>query len=245
MPKVLKYHLQPTELVPNSPRPLLHYKNVIPLKTNSSDHRDSAAVWDLFTRNGWRVAWIFRYGPTQPAHFHSQAHECMAVLSGRATIRFGAADTSADLRESTHGSASEGGGVEVTAEAGGGFVIPAGVAHKTFDTDPESTFKLLTPGTGHGIDAEDPRKAMAEIELEGFTMLGAYSNGDWDFVTSGGDFEKSWMLPKPECDPVFRKEEDEEGLLKLWPELALDEMESFKAIGRVVKPAKIGQVGGW
>ena len=125
MVEIRKYHLQPTELIPNSPRPLLHYKNAIPPKPGGA-HRDAVSVYDTFTQNGWRVAWIFRYGQTQLSHYHSRAHECMAVLSGTATIRFGAADTSADLQENTYGDAFEKSGVEVTAEAGDVFVIPAG-----------------------------------------------------------------------------------------------------------------------
>lgn len=214
MVEIRKYHIPPTGLIPNSPRPLLHYKNAIPAKPGST-HRDAVTVYDAFTRNGWRVTWAFRYGPTQRAHFHSRAHECMAVLSGSATIRFGAGDTSTDLQESTYGGAFEGGGVELEAEAGDVFVIPAGVAHKSFGTKPQGELTLLTPGDGHSIEAEDPRKAVGEIELSGFTMLGAYNGGDWDFVTSGGEYEKTWAVPKPEFDPVFGGNED--GLVGLWP----------------------------
>lgn len=214
MVEIRKYHLQPTPLIPNSPRPLLHYKNAIPAKPGSA-HCDAASVYDAFAGNGWRVSWVFRYGPTQRSHFHSRAHECMAVLSGSATIRFGAGDTSTDMQASTHGDAHEEGGVELQAEAGDVFVIPAGVAHKSFDAKPEGTLTLLTPGDGHTIEAEDPRKAVGEIELSGFTMLGAYNGGDWDFVTSGGRYEEAWAVPKPELDPVFGAKE--EGLSKLWP----------------------------
>ena len=213
MVEVRKYHLPPTELIPNSPRPLLHYKNVI-APNSGSTHRDAVAVHDTFAGNGWKVSWIFRYGPTQLSHFHSRAHECMAVLSGTATIRFGAGDTSRDLQANTFGEAHEQ-GVEVTAEAGDVFVIPAGVAHKTFNAKPDASLKLLTPGDGHSIGAEDPRAALGAIELSGFTMLGAYKGGDWDFVTSGGDYEGSWSVPKPELDPVFGS--GEEGLRTLWP----------------------------
>ena len=213
MVQVKQYHLFPTDLIPNSPRPLLHYKGVLAKKPNSS-HCDPAEVWDMFSQNGWRVEWIFRYGPTQLSHYHSKAHECMVVLSGTATIRFGVADTSEDLEENTHGSAWEKGGVEVEGEAGDCFIIPAGVAHKTYNTKPDAEFKLLTPGSGHGIEAEDPKKALSEIELSGYTMMGAYNGGDWDFVMSGGDFEKVWSVPKPKYDPVFG--DSAQGLSRTW-----------------------------
>ncbi|EEU48327.1 uncharacterized protein NECHADRAFT_75785 [Fusarium vanettenii 77-13-4] len=213
MVEVRQYHLIPTHLIPNSPRPLLHYKNVL-LKRPGTAHCDPTEVWDMFTNNEWNVAWIFRYGSTQLSHFHSKAHECMAVLSGTATIRFGVADTSEDLEENTYGSAWEEGGVELQAEAGDVFIIPAGVAHKTYDVKPDEGFKLLTPGGGHGIEADDPRKVLSEIQLSGYTMMGAYNGGDWDFVQSGGDFEKSWAIPKPKNDPVLGQ--SSQGLCKTW-----------------------------
>lgn len=138
----------------------------------------------------------------------------MAVLSGTATIRFGVADTSKDLKKNTHGDAWEAGGVTLEAEPGDVFIIPAGVAHKTYETKPEAELKLLSPGTGHSIEADDPMKALQEIALSGFTMIGAYYGGDWDFVTSGGDFERVWAVPKPKNDPVFGQ--SDQGLCKTW-----------------------------
>lgn len=168
----------------------------------------------MFNKNGWKVSWIFRYGPTQQSHYHSKAHECMAVLSGTATIRFGAADTSEDLDENTHGSAWESGGIELEAEAGDVFVIPAGVAHKTYNAKPDGEFALLTPGRAQGIEARDVKKVLADVVLSGYTMMGAYSGGEWDFVKSGGDYEKVWSVPKPKYDPVFG--ESGQGLGKEW-----------------------------
>ncbi|KAL4894974.1 hypothetical protein BDV59DRAFT_174228 [Aspergillus ambiguus] len=211
--QVRQYHLFPTDLIPNSPRPLLHYKNVLSKKQNVS-HCDPADVWEMFTKNRWEVHWIFRYGPTQQSHYHSKAHECMAVLSGTASIRFGVADTSPDMEKNTYGSAWEEGGVVLEAEPGDVFIIPAGVAHKTHNTKPGAEFALLSPGSGHGIEAEDPTKALSEIKLDGFTMMGAYNGGDWDFIAAGGNFEKVWAVPKPQYDPVFGT--SEQGLCRIW-----------------------------
>jgi uncharacterized protein YjlB len=213
MAEVKQYHLFPTGLIPNSPRPLLHYKKVF-TKRPITSHCDPVEVWKLFTQNEWDVQWIFRYGPTQLSHYHSKAHECMAVLSGTAKIRFGVADTSPDMHENTYGSAWEDGGVVLQAEAGDVFVIPAGVAHKTHDTKPDAAFALLSPGTGHGIKAADPVADLSKVELDGFTMMGAYSGGEWDFVAAGGDFEKVWSVPKPTRDPVFGASEN--GLRGRW-----------------------------
>jgi uncharacterized protein YjlB len=138
----------------------------------------------------------------------------MAVLSGTASIRFGVADTSPDMNENTYNSAWEEGGVLLEAEAGDVFIIPAGVAHKTHNTRPKADFALLSPGNGHGIEADDPKKALSEIKLHGFTMMGAYNGGDSDFVATGGNFEKVWAVPKPKYDPVFGSQEI--GLCKRW-----------------------------
>jgi uncharacterized protein YjlB len=178
MVDVRAYRLPPTSLTPNSPQPLLHYKGLF-----SESERQPYKIHHLFEENGWKTQWIFRYGPTQPAHYHSGIHECMVVLSRTATIRFGAADTSEDLKESTWGGAKEASGVEIIAYAGDVFVIPAGVAHKTYNTSPSAAFNLLTPGHGRDIQADDVTQALKEVELSGFTMMGAYpkSCGDWDF----------------------------------------------------------------
>ncbi|KAF2482198.1 hypothetical protein BDY17DRAFT_317759 [Neohortaea acidophila] len=215
MVEVRKYHLSPTALIPNSPQPLLHYPGLLSKETSSG----AATVHDIYSKNGWETRWIFRYGPTQVSHYHSKAHECMTVLTGSATIRFGVADTSDDLDASTHGDAREAGGVELQANAGDVFIIPAGVAHKTHDTTAGSTFALLTPGEGQSIPTPDPRQTLAEIELSGFTMMGAYpKNGaNWDFAVGGeneGDFAAVWNVAKPELDPILGDAKD--GLVGLW-----------------------------
>ena len=228
MPEIVSYLLPPTRLIPNSPYPLIHYANHF----TDSKSLQAATIHDLFARNGWQTQWIFRYGPTQPSHYHSATHECMAVLSGSATIRFGAADsnnTKADNDvESSHDDGKEtGAGIELRAHAGDVFLIPAGVSHKTFDPQPPtSTFALLTPGNGHGIipvaadgTSEDARQILADVQLSGFTMLGAYpaNNGIWDFAEGGdhvGGFDRVWAVPKPGLDPVVG--EGGEGMCGLW-----------------------------
>lgn len=142
----------------------------------------------------------------------------MVVLSGTATVRFGVADTVPDLEENTHGDGKEVGGIELQATAGDVFVLPAGVAHKTFDTSPADSFRLLTPGEAHGIAADDVGKALNDIKLSGFTMMGAYpKDSKWDFETGTEDhsqFEKTWNVAKPMRDPVLGSAS--EGLCGLW-----------------------------
>ncbi|KAI0174093.1 hypothetical protein BJ166DRAFT_511069 [Pestalotiopsis sp. NC0098] len=219
MTETRKYFLSPTPLIPNSPQPLLHYPGFLSREIEQSPNAAAVSCHKLFESNGWTTQWIFRYGPTQRSHYHSTAHECMVVLTGTARIRFGVADTADDLEASTHGVAREGGGVELDARAGDVFVIPAGVAHKTYDTRPETEFALLTPGRGHAIAAEDKCRALAGIELSGFTMMGAYPAGaeDWDHPVGGehvGRFEEVWRTGKPVKDPVLA--DSDGGLVGLW-----------------------------
>lgn len=193
-PEVRTYHLPPTQLIPNSPQPLLHYPNLLKDPATFT----AASIHDTFAANGWRTQWIFRYGSTQRSHYHSSAHECMAVLSGSATIRFGVADTLDDMDANTHGDAREAGGIELEANAGDVFILPAGTAHKTFDTQPKAEFALLTPGDAHRIGESEPvvREALENTKLDGFTMIGAYpvGGGEWDFAKGGeseGQYEVS------------------------------------------------------
>jgi uncharacterized protein YjlB len=203
---------------------VLHYPGL--LSSPHSSGQDSIAIQahNLFEANNWETQWIFRYGSTQTSHYHSGVHECMAVLTGTARIRFGTADTSDDMHANTHGDDHESGGVYVDAEAGDVFILPAGTAHKTFDTSPSAEFKLLTPGDGHHHSLTkgghaDARQTLESIELDGFTMVGAYpkGGGEWDFAKGGEDegaFEKVWSVPKPERDPVLGMAE--EGLVGQW-----------------------------
>lgn len=218
MVEVKRYLLAPTALIPNSPYPLIHYRGIISPDSDSIANK----FYDLLGKNGWKPHWIFRYGQTQKSHYHSAAHECMVVLTGHATIRFGVADTTEDMNENTYGRGREEGGVELEAQAGDVFVIPAGVAHKTYNAKPDAEFRLLTPGGGHGLP-DDAKSTLDGIELSGFTMMGSYpkDGGDWDFAVGGegaATYAKVWAVPPPKLDPVLGS--SAEGLCKLWSQPA-------------------------
>lgn len=134
----------------------------------------------------------------------------MVVLTGTARIRFGVAD----VPEGDSPTGKEEGGIEVDANPGDVFILPAGTAHKTFNTIPESCLKLLTPGDGHAVDLE----GLKAVKPDGFTMMGAYPEGsDWDHAVGGeseGAFEEVWSVPKPSRDPVLGDQAG--GLCELW-----------------------------
>jgi len=92
---------------PNSPLPVLLYRGVLTDRGVASPE-DALA---MFSGNGWVNGWInglFGYH-----HYHSSAHEALAVAAGWARAALGGPD-----------------GATVEARAGDVLVLPAGVAHK-------------------------------------------------------------------------------------------------------------------
>lgn len=227
--QVRTYALPPTPLIPNSPHHLIHYPGLL-LPLLSRPDFSPAHLYDLYRSNGWESQWVSRYGPTQLAHYHSAAHECMTVLSGQgATLRFGVADLPSpegdddDDDAHTHGGAHEHGAVYVEAQRGDVFILPAGVAHKTFDPRPEPkepAFFQCKDEEGRVVRDEGRARAFFEgVEVgEAFQMMGSYPvGGEWDFAV-GGEHEgregEVWSVPVPERDPVLGL--DERGLVGLW-----------------------------
>lgn len=88
--------------IPNSPLPLLVYRNAVPA--------DAAAIERAFAANHWPPAW--RNGVHPFHHFHSSAHEALGVARGEVSVLFGGPN-----------------GTVLTARAGDVVVVPAGVAH--------------------------------------------------------------------------------------------------------------------
>ncbi|KAF4457621.1 cupin protein [Fusarium austroafricanum] len=222
LPEPILYHVKPTKLIPNSPKPLLLYKNAF-MKDGQVDR---TKVFDTFRANSWDVQWVTRYGRQQRSHYHAQTHEVMVVVSGPGRIRWGVADLSDDWQEHTYGKAYEDGGLEVEVNVGDLFVIPAGVAHKSYDpTATVETFGSMT-GAARGIVADNARIAVAEVPLEGFCMMGAYPRGfSWTWDEGGDsadDFEAVWKLGNPAADPVTG---EKGGLNKYWK----NQVEGFKS----------------
>jgi hypothetical protein len=146
------------------------------------------------------------------------------VISGEgATLRFGVADTSDDAEEHTHGDGHEDGGICIEAKRGDVFVLPAGLAHKTYDPKPspvEFAFFQCKDEEGKVIrDGKRAREFFERIEVgENFQMMGSYPYGnEWDFAIGGdhkGRERKVWDVPVPERDPVLGTSRD--GLCGLW-----------------------------
>lgn len=212
--EIIAYDIKPTKLIPNSPKPLLHYKNCF----IRDGKVDITLAFDTFKENGWDAQWVTRYGHFQVSHYHPSSHEVMVVLSGPGKIRWGTADFGDDRYSHTYGNASEDGGFYVDVNPGDVFVIPSGVAHKSYnpeESNPDS--QCLTGDGAHSIQAEDPRKLVGGLELDGFTMMGAYPRGvNWTWAEGGahvGQYESVWSVPNPDLDPILG---DKDGINTYW-----------------------------
>lgn len=92
--------------IPNNPElPLLVYAQALP-----DEARDPSSCKELLARNGWGGAWV--NGVFFYHHYHSNAHEVLAVVGGSASLIFGGPE-----------------GETVGVETGDMVVIPAGVGH--------------------------------------------------------------------------------------------------------------------
>jgi uncharacterized protein YjlB len=117
--------LPPDEMMPNSPLPVLIYRDV---QVEGEPARDFEK---LFERNGWRGSW--RNGVYDFDHFHSNAHEVLGVARGSATLQLG-------------GDA----GRPVAIEAGDVLVLPAGTGHRRVSAAADFTvIGAYPPGQEH------------------------------------------------------------------------------------------------
>jgi uncharacterized protein YjlB len=225
------YLLPPTPRIPNSPYPLIHYPGLL-LSTIKSPDFSTTHIFDLFRSHGWQSQWIARYGPDIQSHYHS-VNETMVVISGQgATIRFGVADAldweSGKLGFGERGQGEQG-GVDIQAGLGDVFVIPAGVAHKTFNPKPDTRDLAfhqpedIAQGNAnlHLDEASEMRHRafFDKVPVEGeFMMMGAYPRGGvWDFAVGGeheGREREVWGVDVPGEDPVLGG--SIEGLRGLW-----------------------------
>ncbi len=132
---------------PNSPLPLLVYREALP--------PDPAAMEQAFAARDWSNAWrdgIFGYH-----HFHSIAHEALGIAAGEARVALGGPS-----------------GREVTVRAGDVVVVPAGVAHRNLGCSADLLVIGACPGgmdydicRGDPAGHEAARRAIAAVPKPG------------------------------------------------------------------------------
>lgn len=107
-PQLTTYLLKDDGRIPNNPRlPLLLYSSALHLP-----EPEGAAVCErIIGSNGWGSSW--RNGIYSFHHYHSTAHEVLAIARGTARVRFGGEN-----------------GPVIDVQPGDVVVIPAGVGHK-------------------------------------------------------------------------------------------------------------------
>lgn len=126
---------------PNSHLPVLRYH----LRPNAG--RDLAAAFEaLFSDNRWTPLW--RDGIFDYHHYHSTAHEALAVVHGRARVTLGGES-----------------GQTLTLEPGDVLVLPAGTGHRCVESSKDflvvgaypqgqENYDIQRPGSGNHADSQ-------------------------------------------------------------------------------------------
>jgi uncharacterized protein YjlB len=97
--------------IPNNPRlPVLLHRGAV-----AAGAPEAAEA--LFRRHGWRPAW--RGGIHGWHHYHSNAHEALAIIAGQVRVQLGGET-----------------GVTIDLAAGDVVVLPAGTGHRNLGADP-------------------------------------------------------------------------------------------------------------
>ncbi|XBS69729.1 cupin [Acerihabitans sp. KWT182] len=150
--------------VPNSPLPLVIYRNVIPPETNDP------ALWleGHFAAHHWPAQWRYIIYPF--THFHAETHELLGVYAGSARVQFGGES-----------------GPILTLSLGDAVLIPAGVGHKAVQSD--ESFMVVgayPPGMSADLCRDVParlamaRRRVAKVPLPAYDPI----SGDHGGITT-------------------------------------------------------------
>lgn len=126
------------ETIPNNPRlPVLLHRGVVPPGAPE-------AAETLFRGHGWRPAW--RNGIHGWHHYHSNAHEALAIVAGEVRVMLGGD-----------------GGITLELAAGDVVVLPAGTGHRNLGASDDLLVVGAYPAGAappdqlHGAPGERPR----------------------------------------------------------------------------------------
>ena len=152
--------LEPDAGIPNSRLPVLIYHDL------EAAH-DAAGAERLFAEHGWRGAW--RNGIFPFHHFHSTAHEVLAIARGEVRVGLG-------------GPAGE----SLIARRGDVLVLPAGTGHRN---EGDSGDLLVVGAYPNGMSWDLRRGDLGEYD-EVVANIAAVPLPDSDPV--GGDLRRLW-----------------------------------------------------
>jgi uncharacterized protein YjlB len=123
--------------VPNHDWPLVLYRGAL-------RGTDASEAIRRLGANGWGGAWTDGVYPF--THYHSNAHEVLAVVAGTARLRFGGAE-----------------GADVDVEAGDVAVLPAGTGHRRLDASADFSVVGAYPAGQHDWDLRRPDQEEAPV----------------------------------------------------------------------------------
>lgn len=139
---IQSFYFQDDGIIPNHPHyPVLLYKGVWLAESHLAEAR--------LNQNGWGNSWV--NGVFNYHHYHSNAHEALAVISGFVKLTLGGEK-----------------GQKVYLESGDVVVLPAGTGHKRLEASSDFRIAGAYPGdmsynTRTGVQGERP-KVLQEIE---------------------------------------------------------------------------------
>ncbi|MFP4977721.1 cupin domain-containing protein [Paenibacillus sp. CN-4] len=103
---------------------------------------------EVFARNGWLGGWTA--GVYSYHHYHSNAHEALAVVQGTAVLQLGGDS-----------------GLRLPVSAGDVLVLPAGTAHKCISSGPGFAVSGAYPdGMDYNLRTEDDADRLQSIRAE-------------------------------------------------------------------------------
>lgn len=139
-PETLYFDSDETNGFPNSPMPVLIYRQLLDI----SEAEERADTFEaMFKRHGWPPAW--RYHLYDFDHFHSTANEALGIFRGQARARLGGPN-----------------GQELMLYAGDVLVLPAGVGHASLEADDDFCMVgAYPPGQDPEIERGDPTQLAA------------------------------------------------------------------------------------
>ncbi|KAF2193524.1 hypothetical protein K469DRAFT_691090 [Zopfia rhizophila CBS 207.26] len=165
-----QHFLSSTPHVPNSKLPILVYRGV--LQGFSADGMLEHIQSNEWIKGGqWKAYAV--------AHFHSNVHECYAVIKGKSTYQLGKSPIDAEVDEEGREN-----GMKLKVAEGDVFVLPAGVSHCSIESEGDYEFIGLYPKGSPAWDMNYCKETPEETKVKAV------------------DCSK---VPVPDLDPVFGK----------------------------------------